>query len=272
MPPIAYRGFAVAPITLRPLSTILARPPHSSPKTSLFEGGGPPAGGGRSSRASRPIPLRTSFRSPLYTPGCRVATLLVSMGVMGFLGDLRGRNSKSPPNPLGLSGARPRTPPQRPPSSREGDRRRRWKEFPRPSPVEKFPFSTPPGSPVGQVLRPCRRLHIGALLSPLSPFAPSLKSLIQPRVQGRNPARFNGGYGVPRGFKGEKSKSPPNPLGLRSTSPRTSPQRPPFLREGGPPAGGGRSSSPVPGWKSSLSQPHRVHPSVKPSGLAADCI
>ena len=34
------------------------------------------------------------------------------------------------------------------------------------------------------------------------------------RVQGRNPARFKGGYGVPRGFKGEKSKSPPNPLGL----------------------------------------------------------
>ena len=40
------------------------------------------------------------------------------------------------------------------------------------------------------------------------------KLFIQPRVQGRNPARFNGGYGVPRGFKGEKSKSPPNPLGL----------------------------------------------------------
>ena len=40
------------------------------------------------------------------------------------------------------------------------------------------------------------------------------KPRIQPRVQGRNPARFKGGYGVPRGFKGEKSKSPPNPLGL----------------------------------------------------------
>ena len=36
----------------------------------------------------------------------------------------------------------------------------------------------------------------------------------KPRVQGRSPARFKGGYGVPRGFKGEKSKSPPNPLGL----------------------------------------------------------
>ena len=40
------------------------------------------------------------------------------------------------------------------------------------------------------------------------------KPRIQPRVQGRNPARFKGGYGVPRGFKGEKSKFPPNPLGL----------------------------------------------------------
>ena len=41
-----------------------------------------------------------------------------------------------------------------------------------------------------------------------------LKPRIQPRVQGLNPGRFNGGYGVPRGFKGEKSKFPPNPLGL----------------------------------------------------------
>ena len=47
-----------------------------------------------------------------------------------------------------------------------------------------------------------------------STFRVLSKTFIQPRVQGRNPARFNGGYGVPRGFKGEKSKSPPNPLGL----------------------------------------------------------
>ena len=40
------------------------------------------------------------------------------------------------------------------------------------------------------------------------------KPFIHPWVQGRNPARFKGGYGVPWGFKGEKSKSPPNPLGL----------------------------------------------------------
>ena len=47
--------------------------------------------------------LHALSRSLLYNPGCRVATLLVSNGVMGFLGDLRGRNSKSPPNPLGLA-------------------------------------------------------------------------------------------------------------------------------------------------------------------------
>ena len=46
------------------------------------------------------------------------------------------------------------------------------------------------------------------------------KPFIQLRVQGRNPARFKGGYGVPRGFKGEKSKSPPNPLGLAERVPR----------------------------------------------------
>ena len=72
LPSIAYRGFAVAPMTLRAHSRIL-----------------------------------------VYNPGCRVATLLVSKGVMGFLGDLRGRNSKSPPNPLGLA--------ERVPSSADDD-------------------------------------------------------------------------------------------------------------------------------------------------------
>ena len=102
LPPIEYRGFAIAPITLRPPSQryllIPPAPRPPSPKTSLFEGGGPPAGGGRSSRPSpvegvpahrAPISLRMPSRSPLYNPGCRVATLLVSMGVMGFLGDSR---------------------------------------------------------------------------------------------------------------------------------------------------------------------------------------
>ena len=37
-----------------------------------------------------------SSRSLLYNSGCRVETLLVSKGVMGFLGDLRGRNRNLP--------------------------------------------------------------------------------------------------------------------------------------------------------------------------------
>ena len=56
LPSIGYRGFAVAPKT-----------------------------------------LRASSRSPLYNPGCRVETLLVSKGVMGFLGDLREDRSRARP-------------------------------------------------------------------------------------------------------------------------------------------------------------------------------
>ena len=56
LPSIAYRGFAVAPITLRAPS-----------------------------------------RSLLYNPGCRVENLLVSKGVMGFLGDLREDRSRARP-------------------------------------------------------------------------------------------------------------------------------------------------------------------------------
>ena len=56
LPSIAYRGFAVAPITLRAPS-----------------------------------------RRFLYNPGCRVTTLLVLMGVMGFLGDLREDRSRARP-------------------------------------------------------------------------------------------------------------------------------------------------------------------------------
>ena len=119
--------------------------------------------------------LRAPSRRFLYNSGCRVETLLISMGVMGFLGE-RVHSFHRCGGP--------------PPSMREA-----------------CGFA-------GQGLRPCRRLHIGALRSPLSPFARPLEDSIQPRVQGRNPARFKGGYGVPRGFKGEKSKSPPNPLGL----------------------------------------------------------
>ena len=89
LPSIGYRGFAVAPIT-----------------------------------------LRAPARRFLYNSGCRVATLLVSKGVMGFLGDLRGRNSKSPPNPLGLA--------------ERVLRPQRWKEFmrnARPSYTHLFPFA-----------------------------------------------------------------------------------------------------------------------------------
>ena len=44
-----------------------------------------------------PITLRPPSRNPLYNPGCRVATLLVSTGVMGFLGDLREDRSRARP-------------------------------------------------------------------------------------------------------------------------------------------------------------------------------
>ena len=77
------------------------------------------------------------------------------------------------------------------------------------------------------------------------------KILIQPRVQGRNPARFKEGYGVPRGFKGEKSKSPPNPLGLAERV--YSFHRP----RGGPPP----SKREVLGFRRS-----------RPFGLAVDCL
>ena len=56
LPSIGYRGFAVAPMTLRAPS-----------------------------------------RSHLYNPGSRVSTLVVSMGVMGFLGDLREDRSRARP-------------------------------------------------------------------------------------------------------------------------------------------------------------------------------
>ena len=63
----------------------------------------PPAGGPPPSKREVFGVGCASSRNLVYNSGCRVATLLVLMGVMGFLGDLRGRNSKSPPNPLGLA-------------------------------------------------------------------------------------------------------------------------------------------------------------------------
>ena len=41
--------------------------------------------------------IRAPSRSSLYNSGCRVETLLVSMGVMGFLGDLREDRSRARP-------------------------------------------------------------------------------------------------------------------------------------------------------------------------------
>ena len=41
------------------------------------------------------------------------------------------------------------------------------------------------------------------------PFGGDLPKAIKLRVQGRNPSRFKGGYGVPRGFKGEKFEISP---------------------------------------------------------------
>ena len=94
--------FCVLPAARRPIYCILlfyvqlcffllgkaAGLDRRNPQTSLSEGG---------------LGLRASSQSLVYNPGSRVATLVVSKGVMGFLGDLRGRNSKSPPNPLGLA-------------------------------------------------------------------------------------------------------------------------------------------------------------------------
>ena len=128
--------------------------------------------------AVAPITLRAPSRSLLYNPGCRVETLLVSKGVMGFLGERVHSFHRLRTVPLPRRG-------------------RSW-------------------GCAGQGLRPCRRINLRAFRSPLGILRARLskKPFIQPRVQGLNPARFNGGYGVPRGFKGEKSKSPPNPLGL----------------------------------------------------------
>ena len=122
LPSIAYRGFAVAPMTLRALA-----------------------------------------RRFLYNSGCRVATLVVSMGVMGFLGDLRGRNSKSPPNPLGLAERVPR------PQAVEG--------VPRPHSVEGVPPSHP------------------AYSEPFSRIALSTPSLL--RYPSISRITVSGGSGVP---------------------------------------------------------------------------
>ena len=86
------------------MAPILLPPPADGPPPSKME----VWGGGRRSRPSAlpsigyrgfavaPMTLRAPSRRFLYNSGCRVETLLVSMGVMGFLGDLRGRNRNLP--------------------------------------------------------------------------------------------------------------------------------------------------------------------------------
>ena len=99
--------------------------------------------------------LRAPSRRFLYNPGCRVETLLVSMGVMGFLAERV------------YSFHRPRGGP--PPSRRE---------------VWGF---------AGQGLRPCRRLDIGALRSPLSPFARPFEDSYTTPGAGSKPCSFQRG-------------------------------------------------------------------------------
>ena len=107
----------------------------------------------------------------------------------------------------------PRTLLPRPPSSREGDRPQAVEGVPaHPRLIKDTRRSKPP------VLPPIA--YRGFAIAPITLRPPPRSPLYNPRVQGRNPARFNGGYGVPRGFKGEKSKFPPNPLGLAERVPR----------------------------------------------------
>ena len=136
MPPIVYRGFAVAPITLRPSRRYFPVPLHPSPKTSLLEGGGPPAGGGRS---SSPVPGgKVPFLNPTGFTRRSSPPALPPIVYRGFAVapiTLRPsqRNLTVPPSP--------RTSPQRPPSSREGDRPQAVEGVPLPHSVEGVPPS-----------------------------------------------------------------------------------------------------------------------------------
>ena len=130
-------------------STEMAGTPFTVCVYSFHRCGGPPP-------SKREVwGLRAPSRRFLYNSGCRVETLLVSMGVMGFLGERVH------------SFHRPRGGP--PPSRRE---------------VWGF---------AGQGLRPCRRLHIGALRSPLSPFARPLEAFYTTPGAGSKPCSFQRG-------------------------------------------------------------------------------
>ena len=127
----------------------------------------------------------------------------------------------------------------------------------------------PPSSREGN-----RRNVVGARIARPPIFRAFSKPRIQLRVQGRNPARFKGGYGVPRGFKGEKSKSPPNPLGLAERVPSSADDDSPVFRNlvrgtnsfhrlravplprGGRSGGAGKRLNQIP---SHMPDMHRVH-------------
>ena len=102
----AYEAYEVwKGLFLTPSTSCVLLPPPTGRSPSLEEGGL----GVRRSRPSplpsiayrgfavAPITLRAPSRSLLYNPGCRVETLLVSKGVMGFLGDLREDRSRARP-------------------------------------------------------------------------------------------------------------------------------------------------------------------------------
>ena len=91
LPPIAYRGFAVAPITLRPLSKPLIQPRVQGRNPARFKGGyGVPRGFKGGSKPSAPCGRLSEAEHPKR----KGATLLRLLSAV---------NSKSPPNPLGLA-------------------------------------------------------------------------------------------------------------------------------------------------------------------------
>ena len=168
------------------LSTILARSPVPLPKDLPLRGSGTARRRWKEfPRIARPYPPSRTLSKPLIQPRVQGRNPARFNGGYGIPRGFKGEKSKFPPNPLGLAERVPRIARRlcnRPPSPLpkdlplrgRGTARRRWKEFLSRTRLKKFLPSTSPGSPAGQNLRFCRRLHIGALRSPLPPFARSL--------------------------------------------------------------------------------------------------
>ena len=102
----AYEAYEVWKRLFLTPSTAAAVPLPRRGRSGGFAGQGLPAlpSIGYRGFAVAPMTLRTPSRRFLYNPGCRVATLLVLMGVMGFLGDLREDRSRA--RPVGSSARR----------------------------------------------------------------------------------------------------------------------------------------------------------------------